>query len=162
METVLTLGSNFETTGTHSCTLTALSGTLPSCISQISIAADLIHGCIYNVELKYQDFVGNPAAATSNNRIEHDIATERPNFILPSKNRIKVAFLLRFELPENATSGTVRLKIDTLTQTADPTSTRIVVFDSDIAYEDTYSFVMTNLSIASFNVSGIQSVSLCC
>ena len=156
---VLTFVSGFETSGAHSCTLSALSGTLPSCISQINTATDLVHGCIYDFQLSYQDFVGNPIGSTTNSVVEHDVATEEPVFVLPSKDRIKVAFALEFRLPENATAGTVKIKIDTLTQTQDPVSTRTIVFDANVAYETTYTFLMTNLSIASVNVTGIQSVS---
>ena len=109
---VLILASSFEDPGSHSCTLKALDETQPSCITNIINPSQLLHGCIYNVLLSMQDFVGNPVATAMSYEIEHDVRTETPGFSEPSKDRIKVAFALQFTLPENATSGSVKLKID--------------------------------------------------
>ena len=68
-----------------------------------------MHGGIYNILLSMQDFVGNPVSTATNYMIEHDVETETPVFSEPSKNRIKVAFVIQFTLPENATAGTVKV-----------------------------------------------------
>jgi hypothetical protein len=81
--------------------------TQPSCIASVTNGVQLMHGGIYNILLSMQDFVGNPVSTATNYMIEHHVETATPVFSEPSKNRIKVAFVIQFTLPENATAGTV-------------------------------------------------------
>ena len=156
---ILTFASSFEDPGPHACTIKAMDVTQPSCIASVTNGVQLMHGGIYNILLSMQDFVGNPVSTATNYMIEHDVETETPVFSEPSKNRIKVAFVIQFTLPENATAGTVKVKIDSLDVTLDPTGTRTIVFSNPIQYENSYTFTMTNLSIAATNVTNIESVS---
>ena len=100
-----------------------------------------------------------PFAQVIHAGIEHDLTTQDPILYSPAASQTETRndFQLRFALQENATLGSVKLQIDTL-GLLDPTSQRLVVFSTDLNYEDEYAMTFTNLSLAVGELPEIVSV----
>ena len=107
----------------HSCALVGLDQTQDACVASVTPQTPLVDGEVYEAVLSYQDMVQNAAAEVVVAGIEHDLTTQSPSFIVPPSSatiRIKVAFLLSLDLPEDATEDSLQLRIDPTDPSGDP------------------------------------------
>ena len=117
---------------------------------------------MYEAVLSYQDMVQNAAAEVVVAGIEHDLTTQSPSFIVPPSSatiRIKVAFLLSLDLPEDATEDSLQLahrpdRIQVATRTARARSRSA----REVSGE--YNVTMEALSTAADNVAGISDIDI--
>ena len=112
------LSSSFEVVSSiHSVTMDKLSRAAASLSSVVSVtpATDLVDGSLYDMVIVYQDAALNPSASsTTVSNLAFDTSTLSPTLISPSISGIAsvpVNFNLQYSLPEDATSGSVELRI---------------------------------------------------
>ena len=114
---VITYSTAFESSGSHTVTMAALSGAASS-VTQVSsvtsnggTAQDLVDGAIYSVEFEYRDAAGNTRSAITHTNVGFSgTSTIVPTMTNPTADANHVAaFSVSFSLPERAQTGTVKL-----------------------------------------------------
>ena len=143
----------------HSCALVALDQPQDDCVEEVRNPRPLVDGEIYEAILSYQDMVQNPPAEVFVPGIEHDLTTQSPTLIVPPSSaniRIKVAFLLKVNLPEAATEDSLQLRIDPTDPSGDPHGARTISFSRELAGD--YNVTLEGLSTAADNVVGISDI----
>lgn len=158
---IVTFASAFESVGSHSLTMQALSSAaaakaeIHSITSNGGTARDLIHGTSYSVVLSYQDAVGNPVASDTHANVVIDLQTESPVIVSPTDgSRFKEAFAYSFQLPETAEAGTVKL---VLFSASDSNSPHTIVFHSGFESAGTHTLTMRDLSGLAGNLTEVAS-----
>ena len=149
--------SGFESAGTHTLTMQALSGlagNLTEVVSKTPSGVNLIDGVTYVITAQYEDLTGNSLAQTSISAT-FDTQTATPTFNTPAANApIKEAFILAYTLPEAAASGTLQLQI---VDSGSYDTTLVLASTKETA--GSHSITMTSLSAAATALSEILSVS---
>ena len=164
---VILFDTSFETAGRHQIVagrLSELASTAGNGVQSVTPATDLVNDASYDVLLSYRDSAGHAVSTVAHHNVTFDTETKPPTLVRPVvQSRAKVAFALEFTLPEEALAGSLKLVLKSMVN-ADPgaandgTDTRTIRFAESVNQAGTYSFLMTNLSLAASNVANIASV----
>lgn len=126
---VLIFNSAFEGSGSHSTTLNGENLSSNANVSSITGGSALLNGVVYSVKIEYQDYLGNAVANATNTSFTYDNVTATPTLTAPANNSTDNSALnISFNLPETASSGTVKMTFTQTGGSVDASSPHVVIF----------------------------------
>ena len=157
---VVLFDAAFNTAGTHSIAMSALTSSITNVIS-VTPSIDLVHMAQYIVTMIYRDAIENAEATSGSVLMTHDQFTETPTIVLPAANtRFKEAFLIDFTLPEIALPSSVKMTFTRTGGSVDGAAARVLTFAGayETAAQHATSELMTSFSTAVGTVSYVATI----